>query len=332
MTELKMNLHLFEGDGGAGAAPAAGGEGGQAAVVGPGTLEDGTEVDARLAARMEAQAQRRRARGQEPARPAKMAAKPQGAAAQPNPAEGQGQQQPSLDDEWNELRRGKFKDQYSRDVQSAIQERFKNQQAQSETLAKLQPMLSALAKQKGVEDGDYESLSKAILDDDSLYEEEADAAGMTVERYKLMKQLENENAQLKAREQQERENMALRQHFQKLTAEAEQLKQTYPGFDLMKEMQNPKFRKLTGPNSGLTVADAYYAIHHAELEPQAMAYGIQRAQAQISKTLQANAQRPSEGASQNRAPAGVTVSPRQMSRRQRLELIERSRRGEEIVL
>jgi hypothetical protein len=333
MAEKKMNLHLFEGGAGAGAAPAAGEEGGgEAAVVTPGTLEDGTEVDARLAARMEAQAQRRRARGQEPMPARRQAGPAAGDAAQQNPAEGQNQpQEKSLDDEWEELRKGKFRELYARDVQGAIQDRFKNQQAQTETLAKLQPMLSALAKQKGVAEGDLDGLSKAILDDDSLYEEEADAAGMTVERYKLMKQLENENARLREREQQDRENALLRQHFQNLTQQAEELKKTFPDFDLMRELQDPKFRRLTDRNSGLTLADAYYAVHHAELEPQAMAYGIQRAQQQISRTLQANAQRPTEGASQGRAPANISVSPRQMTRAQRQALRERAARGEEIV-
>ena len=331
MTQWKLNLHLFEGGAGASAAPAAG-EGGEQAAVVPGVLEDGTEVDARLAARMEAQAQRRRARGQEP-RAMKQAEEPAAAPAQAQGAEGQPAAEPkSLDEEWAELRKGRFRDQYARDVQNAIQDRFRNQQSSADTLAKLQPMLSALAKKNGVAEGDLEGLSKAILDDDSLYEEEADAAGMTVERYKLMKQLEEENARLRQREQQEQQNMALQRHFQNLTQQAEQMKQTFPDFDLMKEMQDPNFRRLTRPESGLSLEAAYYALHHKELEPQVMAYGVQRAQQQISRTLQANAQRPMEGASQGRAPANVSISPRQMSREQRQALLERARRGEEVIL
>ena len=73
MAYLKLNLQLF-GDGGgagAGAAAAAGGgtgagDGGEAAVMSPGTLNDGTVVDDRLAARMEEQARKRRNRGEAP--------------------------------------------------------------------------------------------------------------------------------------------------------------------------------------------------------------------------------------------------------------------------
>ena len=89
----RMNLQLFEGDGaGAGAAPAAGpaGEGGgnEAAVVTPGVLDDGTEVDARLAARMEEQARKRKSRGEAPVKQAaqKVAEQPQANAPAENAA------------------------------------------------------------------------------------------------------------------------------------------------------------------------------------------------------------------------------------------------------
>ena len=67
MTKYKLNLRMFNGDGGAGAPPAAGsGEAGIAADNAPVVLEDGTQVDNRLAARMKKQEERRKARGQAP--------------------------------------------------------------------------------------------------------------------------------------------------------------------------------------------------------------------------------------------------------------------------
>ena len=108
-----MNLHLFEGGAGAGAAPAAGGEGGGEAAVTPGVLEDGTQVDDRLAARMEEQARKRKARGDVPAK------QPQAQQPQQQEQPKQEPQEPSLEDQWNEARNGKFKDLYGRDVQNA---------------------------------------------------------------------------------------------------------------------------------------------------------------------------------------------------------------------
>ena len=326
MTINRLNLHLFDGDGGAGAAPAAGGTGEGEAAVTPGVLEDGTEVDNRLAARLESQAKRRKARGEQQVQlPSRMQESGEPAAA---PAE---EPVKSLDDEWTELRKGKFKDQYSRDVQSAIQDRFKNQKDAAAELDKLQPMLRALEKVHGVEEGDVEALSKVILDDDSLYEEAADEMGMTIEGYKSFMQAQAENERLKKQEEMRQEEFEQREHFKNLWNQGEELKKIYPNFDLMEELKNETFFRLTQPNSGLSVSDAFYAIHHSELEPQAMAYGIQRAQSQISKTLQANRQRPSEGAMQgSRGPGNVEIDPRRMTREQRQQLIDRARRGEQI--
>ena len=324
MLKFKINLHLFEGDG-AGAAAGTGGEGGGEAAVTPGVLEDGTEVDNRLAARLEQQAKRRKARGEQDV---VLPMQQQGAQTQETP---EAEPEKSLDDEWDELRNGKFKDLYGRDVKNAIQDRFKNQKNAADELEKLQPMLRALEKLHGINEGDTETLSKTILDDDSLYEEAADEAGMTVEGYKAMQQVLAENERLKKQEQQAQEDYEQQQHFKHLWGEAEELRKTYPNFDLMEELKNPTFFRLTLPNSGLSVSDAFYAVHHQELESQAMAYGIQRTQKQISQTLQANRQRPSEGAMQGSQRAQVSVDPRSMTREQRQKLIERARRGEDVV-
>lgn len=320
-----MNLHLFEGGAaGAGAAPAAGaGEGGEAAVVTPGTLQDGTQVDNRLAARMEEQARKRKNRGEAPAQIAQAVQ----TEVQEQPAE---EQQPSLDDEWAEAKKGKFREQYGRDVQAAVQERFKNQQDLQSKLDGLQPMLDALMKKAGADS--VEELQKMILDDDSLYEEEAEKAGMTVEGYKSYQEMMAENQRLKEQEAKQQEDEFFRQHFQNLAQQAEEMKKVFPDFDLKTELQNDVFRRLTMPNSGLDVQAAYYAVHHKELEPQAMAYGIQRAQQQISQTLQANRARPVEGAMKTGAPADIAVDPRNMTRAQRQQLIERARRGEKIII
>ena len=130
MAEWKMNLHLFDGDGaGAGAAPAAaaGEGGGTEAAVTPseGVLEDGTQMDARLAARMNEQARKRKERGEEPVKPAAQKAATMQQENVPEQAE------PSLDEQWLEAKKGKFKEQYARDVQAAVQERFKNQDRKS---------------------------------------------------------------------------------------------------------------------------------------------------------------------------------------------------------
>lgn len=322
----KILLHLFEG-GAAGAAAGTGDGGGEAAAaVQPGVLQDGTKVDTRLAARMEEQARRRKARGEAPVTAAPAAA--QEPDAQKAPEEPKA---PSLDEEWAEAKKGKFRDLFSRDVQGIIQDRFKNQKDANDQLSKLQPALKALARQRGIDENDTEGLINDILSDDSVFEKEAEERGMTVEAYRTVQELEAENARYKEQEQQAQERIFFQQHLQKLAVQAEELKKTYPKFDLMEELKNPNFRRMTGPNVGVSVADAFYAIHHGEIESGVLQYGIQKAQKQIAQTLAANAGRPTEGA-MNRSQIGeIAVDPRSMTREQRQQMIERARRGEKIV-
>ena len=343
--KIKLNLRLFEGEGGgAGAAPAATGTGeaaGNAAEITPGTvLEDGTQVDDRLAARMKRQNARRKARGQAPlytdAKKAEApAAEPAQAEAQPaaEPAKGQ-------DEKWTELIKGEFKDQFGKSVQDAIQKRFKNQQdatkdlaAANEKLAMLQPMIESLARQQGVNPEDLPALVQAVQNTDPKIEEEAEAAGMTTESYLTMKRIEAANQKYEEEKQQDRFQKQVQAHYAKLAQQAEALKERFPDFDLEKELFNPnddRFMRMTSPEGGLDVETAYYAIHHRELEPQAMAYGIQRAQEQMAQTLQANGRRPTEGAMTGGQAGNFQIDPRRMTKAERADLIRRSRLGEKI--
>lgn len=331
MAYMKLNLQLFgDGGAGAGAAPAGGTGEGEAAVTSPapGTLDDGTVVDNRLAARMEEQARKRRNRGESPVTPA---AAPQAMAAQQQQMQPEAAEDPeqSLENEWIEAKKGKFRELIGRDIKAAIDDRFKNQADANAQLTAMQPMLDALMKKAGVDN--VQELQQMILDDDSLYEEEAEEMGMPVEAYKNYKRLQDEHDALERQKARFNEEQRLRAHFANLAQQAEVMKQTFPNFDLRTEMENETFRRLVAPNSGLDVHSAYFAVHHAELEPQAMAYGIQRAQQQISQTLQANRARPVEGAIKGGQPANVAVDPSKMSRPERQKLIERARRGEKIT-
>lgn len=323
-----LNLQLFADGAGGGAAAGVGGEAAGSAdgsaPIQEGTLPDGTRVDRRLAERMEKQ-RRKNPDLYRQAQPVTEHAEEQPQQEQANPEE-----------DWNEIKK-RYADQYGADVQAAIQSRFKNQADLQAQLNGLKPMLDRLASQRGIQAGDYQALSQAILDDDSLYEEEADAAGMTVSAYKQLKAMEAEVQA--AREQQERNQKEIffQQHLKNLVTQAEALKQTFPEFDLQKELENPNFKRMTAPDVNLSVEDAYYACHHAELAPKAVMAGVQHAQRQIAQSLQANANRPLEGAMKgNQQAAHIAIDPKSMTRQQLQRMKEdfarRSARGEKVYL
>ncbi len=339
VTTWDMDLQLFA-DGGAtggtgggdGAATGAAGDPGKTAEdIRPGdVLESGARVDARLAASMkkhpERYAQARKQQAAQPQQQARQDSQPQ----EGGKAEDAGK---ALAEEWESLKKDKFRELYGQDVQKAVQDRFKNQADANEQLKQLKPMLDALMKSKGAKTLD--DLQKAVLSDDSLFEEEAEAAGMTVDAYRTFKALEAENEERKRKEQQSEQNLFMRRHFQKLSQQAENLKAKFPDFDLQKELAtNEAFRRMTSPNGGVSVEDAYYAVHHNELMPQIMAYGVKKAQDQISQSLTANAKRPMEGAlggGSKSAAADVGLDPRNLTRAQREDIKQRVRRGEKIT-
>ena len=318
MNIAKMDLQYFADE--AAAAPAEVADPGTAAEGGPESfnvgdeLADGTKVEsAQVAAALNRQMKRhpelRKVYGQrQNARPAQQ---PAGGPEQTPNGE------PTLQDRWNELRKGEFKDLYAQDVQAAIKDRFKNQEDATGKLNAMQPMLDALMKKVGVDN--VEELQNIILDDDSLYEEEAEAAGMTVSAYKSFKKLQDEHDQMVAKEQENMEHQMFRDHISKLIQQGEQLKQVFPGFDFDTEMQNPQFRKLTSPEIGLSVEDAFHAIHHNELNPQLMQYGMERARQQMGQTIQAQQARPAEGAMRNQGQkaADVRLDPNKLTRPER---------------
>ena len=192
-----------------------------------------------------------------------------------------------------------------------------------------------IAKKRGLDPENLPELVKAVQNDDPKIEEEAEAAGMTVDGYLTMKRIQEANARYEAEKQQDVFQKQVQAHFAKLSQQAEALKQRIPDFDLEKELFNPnddRFMKMTSPEGGLDVETAYYALHHRELEPQAMAYGIQKAQEQMAQTLQANGRRPTEGAMSSGQAGNFQIDPRRMSKAERADYIRRARMGEEIVL
>ena len=230
MRKWELDLMLFGEGGGVAGGAGDGGAGGSAeGTPGEGVLEDGTRVDHRLAERMQKQRERHHGRTGGEAILAGQNGNTAGTGADAtgnganrnagNPAQAQNAKTP--EEEFDELIKGKYRSQYQARFQQGISERFKNQANLQQQLDGLKPMLDALAKQRGVEAGDYEALSKNILDDDSLYEDEAEEKGMTVEALKAYKRMEAAADAARAKEQQSQEEAEFRNHLQKLAQQGE---------------------------------------------------------------------------------------------------------------
>lgn len=226
--------------------------------------------------------------------------------------------------------------EYNKQMQATVQSRLRTAKAAEETLAKVAPALELLARQHGLDPAniDYDALNKAINDDDNFYEEKALELGVSVDTAKKIDQQERDSARQQREEERTLEQQKIQQHLQKLQQQGEDLKKTFPNFDLRTELQNPTFARMTSPNVGLSVEDAYYAVHRNEIQTAAMQVTAQKTAQKLSNAIQAGNRRPVENGTNGQAASVTSFDYRKASREQRDELKKRIReaaaRGEKL--
>ena len=212
--------------------------------------------------------------------------------------------------------------EYNKQMQAVVQSRLKNAKAAEDSLAKLTPALELLARRHGLDatNMDYEAIAKAINDDDAYYEDLALEKGVTLEAAKRIDQQERDHARQQREEARNLEQQKLRNHFMKLEQQGEALKKVFPKFDLRKELQNPVFARMTSPNVGVSVEDAYHAVHRREIMQAGMQVTAQQTAQQISNAIQAGSRRPDENGTSGQAPSVTTFDYRNASPEQRSAL------------
>ena len=125
-----------------------------------------------------------------------------------------------------------------------------------------------------------------------------------------------------------------RQHILSLEQQGEAMKATFPGFDLRRELRNPAFARMTAPDVGLSVEDAYYALHRGEIQSAAMQVTAQKTAQMISDSIRSGQLRPVENGAASQGTTLSTFDYRSASREQREALKRRIReagaRGEKL--
>ena len=323
-----LNLQLFAGEG----AGDGGGEGvatGESAVD-PGQqrlLELGVPADkirkrAQKSAPKAPESAGRTAPKQEPKQTNEQAA------AADNPAEDNKTDVPSRMS-WDEIMADP---EYNKQMQAVVQSRLRNAKGAEETLGKLTPALELLARKHGLDPAnpDYDALAKAISDDESYYEDKALEMGVSVETAKQIDQQERDTARQQRQEARTLEEQKFQNHIMSLERQGEAMKKVFPNFDLRTELQNPAFARMTSPNVGISVEDAYYAVHRKEIQYASMQVAAQKTAQKISNNIQAGSRRPQENGTSGQAPSVTTFDYRSMSPEQRKALKDRIRSGEKI--
>ena len=323
-----LNLQLFAGEG-------AGNGGGEGAATGENAVDPGQQRLLELGVPADKIRKNRAYRLNTP-NPAPAAAeqgkaqegKQEQVAAADNPTEDNKTKAPARMS-WDEIMADP---EYNKQMQAVVQSRLRSAKGAEENLGKITPALELLARKHNLDPAniDYEALAKAISDDASYYEDKALEMGVSVETAKKIDQEERNTARQQRQEAQTLEQQKFQQHIMKLEQQAEAMKKVFPNFDLRTELQNPNFARMTSPNVGISVEDAYYAVHRNELQTAAMQVTAQKTAQKISNAIQAGSRRPSENGTSGQAPSVTTFDYRSMSPEQRKALKDRIRSGEKI--
>lgn len=198
-----------------------------------------------------------------------------------------GQEQEKARLSWEEiLMDPEYKSRYDAAVQGIVKARLKNRTQAEEKLQRLAPVLEALEEGYGLT-------------------EESDAADLAV--------MLRESAMLRRPSGEQ-----IAEHLRALAAEAERLQESVPDFDLLQELEDPTFLRLTAPHSGVSLADAYYARHRAEREWETARRSLEA----VSRSLLSGGARPRE-LRETTAGARFYPNPTQMSRAEREALKKR---------
>lgn len=172
--------------------------------------------------------------------------------------------------------------EYNSKLQQLIRARLKEEKLAREELETLQPGLRRMARIYGL-DGeklDYSALSRAM---------EQHPQG--TEQRPVWQE------------------GAMREHYRRILDQGEALRQRMPEFDVGKALADPAFLRLTAPGVGLSVEDAWFALHRKELQQQTAL--------QISKGIRSGSIRPGENGMSAQGAGVTTFDYRNASREQR---------------
>lgn len=195
----------------------------------------------------------------------------------------------------------------------------------------LAPIMRYLSEEFGIEDTtDLKTLAaKADEARKARYEQQSLETGADRETIEKNAdnayEVQNYRQQMKA----EREQAEADAFNQKMDSQVREARAIYPEFDFAKEIHNPVFKAVI--NAGGTVLNAYESAHPAETRQAIIDKAYKEAQEKLAGSINANAQRPSEGAIANSSTAKVITDPKSLTKAERAEIKQRVRRGEKII-
>ena len=195
---------------------------------------------------------------------------------------------------WEEIMADpEYRSEYDRQVQGIVKKRLRDRQGNEERLKRLDAAMDELCKSFGMERSQGQEADPAALVE-------------TIRRERAQRSGEAERRAAQARQQLER-----------LHQQEEALRRRVPDFDLARELENPAFLRMTSPGVGLSVEDAYYAVHRKEIQTAAMQQTARQTAEQMANAIRSGQRRPTEHGTSAQAPSVTTFDYAHASKEQR---------------
>lgn len=232
---------------------------------------------------------------------------------------------------YRDLVNGEYKDLYTEDTQRIINSRFRETKALEQQVGQYQPLIDMLMQRHKIADGDVAKLTAAVENDTAFWSQAAEEAGMSVEQYMQFQKLQRDNAALLKEQQRRQGQEAADRQLARWAQEEQEVRQTYPSFDLKAELENEQFRFLiTNAKSPVPLKHAYEVVHMDEIKA-----GIARMQAkatekQVVDSIRAKGARPAENGTSSQSAFTVKDDVGKLSAKDMAEINRRVMRGERI--
>lgn len=208
-----------------------------------------------------------------------------------------------------------YKEEHKAYMDKTIGDRFKKYKGIEESLDKHKALLDVVAGKYGVnpDDENYlEVLQQKIDEDDSYYENYAMEHDLSTEEARRIVTMERKVARADAEKERQAREEQMRQHIMLLRQNAEKTKAQFPQFDLDREMQDERFRKLCAVNNGDTTA-AFMACHWQDVMTNTVQMKAREIQAQTAQAVASNKARPIENGLSSSAPSVVSQDFKNMN-------------------
>lgn len=235
----------------------------------------------------------------------------------------------SLDEEFDELIKGRFKESFHSRTQGIINERFRNVKNLEAAIEKNKAINEAVAVKYGIDPTDTESLLAAVRGDDSFIEEAAYENGMTVDAFREKLEGDKAKRELESiKQQQQREQL-----YEAIRTEEERIKNAYadPEFNFWNEYNgNEEFRRMV--DGRVPIETAYRIINQEKIIAAAERKSAERARRSVTDDIIANGRRPVEGGMTGQPPASSKVDINSLTDDQMDKYLEMARNGIKVTL